>query len=119
MTGITTVLETSPMQYTALVRITVTNVICVHSHRFFALFRFKCGVNNLRHGDHGLILLTLSHKLQSYWRVFERFGCVYSEPTVSVVNLCEVASYIAHIPAGPPYTGTDAGPWVCRVRDLL
>jgi hypothetical protein len=32
----------------------------------------KCGIDNLRHGNDGFILLTLSHKLQSDRCIFER-----------------------------------------------
>jgi len=36
------------------------------------LLCFKCGINDLRHGDDSLILLTLPYKLQCDGCVFER-----------------------------------------------
>ena len=36
------------------------------------LLGFKCGINNLRHGNDSLILLTLPHKLQCDGCIFKR-----------------------------------------------
>jgi hypothetical protein len=39
--------------------------LAYHSQSRSIMLSSKCGIDNLRHGDDGLILLTLSHKLQS------------------------------------------------------
>lgn len=44
----------------------------------------KCGIDNLRHGDDGLILLTLPYKLQSDGCIFEGLRrVVFQKSTVS------------------------------------
>jgi hypothetical protein len=82
----------------------------------------KCGIDNLRHSDDSLILLTLSHKLQSDRCIFEGLGrVIFPKSTVSKVNKSRkrIAPYTAHIPSGPPYSGIDVQVLVDQVQDLL
>jgi hypothetical protein len=63
--------EISPIRYKALTDTTVTCTLCALFTAILLLLCFKCGINDLRHGDDSLILLTLPYKLQCDGCVFE------------------------------------------------